>query len=67
MEVRWVSPSSVTVGDEPLSIEMTDFDNDGDNDLVVSELDVNGDRQLMIIRNDSAGSCCRPWHGRPCW
>jgi len=50
------SPSSVTVGDEPLSIEMTDFDNDGDNDLVVSELDVNGDRQLAIIRNDSASS-----------
>ena len=50
------SPSNVSVGDEPVSIDTTDFDNDGDEDLVVSELDSSGDRQLAIIRNDSAGS-----------
>jgi len=50
------SPSPVSIGDEPLSISTTDFDNDGDEDLVVSELDASGDRQLAIIRNDSSSA-----------
>ena len=50
------SPAPFDVGDEPLSIETTDFDNDGDTDMVVSELDSFGTRQLAILRNDSSGS-----------
>ncbi|MBC8203303.1 MAG: VCBS repeat-containing protein [Planctomycetes bacterium] len=50
------NPSTISIGDEPLSIATTDFDNDGDEDLVVSELDALGERQLAIIRNDSSGS-----------
>ena len=50
------NPSPVSIGDEPLSIAVTDFDNDGDDDLVVSELDAVGVRQLTIVRNDSSGS-----------
>jgi hypothetical protein len=51
------SPSSVTsIGDDPLSIDATDFDNDGDTDFVVSELDEFDVRQLAIVRNDSASS-----------
>ena len=50
------NPSPVSIGNEPLSIAATDFDNDGDDDLVVSELDSLGVRQLAIVRNDSSGS-----------
>jgi hypothetical protein len=48
------SPSTISaIGDQPLSLAATDFDNDGDQDLVVSELDISGDRQLSIVRNNS--------------
>jgi hypothetical protein len=48
------SASSFTVGTSPQSMTVHDFDNDGDDDLVVSIIDV--ERELVIIRNDSTGT-----------
>ena len=48
------SASSFTVGTSPQSMTVHDFDNDGDDDLVVSIINV--ERELVIIRNDSAGT-----------
>jgi len=48
------SASSVNIGTSPDSMTVYDFDNDGDEDLVVSEID--SERELVIKRNDSAGT-----------
>lgn len=46
--------SSFSVGTNPESTTVADFDNDGDDDLVVSVIgDVSGERELQIIRNDT--------------
>jgi hypothetical protein len=51
------SASSFAVGTSPQSLTVYDFDNDLDDDLVVSVIgDVSGNRELVIIRNDSAGT-----------
>jgi hypothetical protein len=45
------------VGSTPQSMVVDDFDNDGDNDLVVSMIgDDSGDRELMVIRNDTVST-----------
>ena len=48
------SASSFTVGTSPQSMTVYDFDNDLDDDLVVSIINV--ERELVIIRNDSTGT-----------
>lgn len=49
--------SSFDVGTSPQSIVVHDFDNDGDNDLVVSMIgDVSGNRELTVIRNDTVAT-----------
>ena len=46
--------SSFAVGTNPESTTVADFDNDGDDDLVVSVIgDVSGERELQVIRNDT--------------
>ena len=47
--------SSFSVGTEPESMSAADFDNDGDEDLVVSVIgDISSERELQVIRNDSS-------------
>ena len=49
--------SSFDVGTSPQSMVVDDFDNDGDNDLVVSMIgDDSGDRELTVIRNDTVST-----------
>jgi hypothetical protein len=46
--------SSFVVGISPQSVVVQDFDNDGDDDMVVSVIGtVSGSRELTVIRNDS--------------
>lgn len=46
--------STVSVGTSPQSITVSDFDDDGDDDFVISVIGgVSGSRELVIIRNDS--------------
>jgi len=48
------SASTVAVGTNPSEITVHDFDNDGDEDFVVSVIgDVSGERELLIVRNDT--------------
>lgn len=49
--------STFSVGSSPHSLTVYDFDNDNDEDFVVSQIgDVSGSRELVVIRNDSAGT-----------
>ena len=46
---------SQAVGKDPESMSAADFDNDGDEDLVVSVIgDISSERELQVIRNDSS-------------
>jgi hypothetical protein len=47
--------STFSIGTDPDSLTVYDFDNDGDEDIVVSFIgDISGSRELTVIRNDTA-------------
>ncbi len=47
--------STFSIGTDPDSLTVYDFDNDGDEDIVVSFIGViSGNRELTVIRNDTA-------------
>jgi len=49
--------STVATGTAPKDITAADFDNDGDDDFVLSHIgSISVERELMIVRNDSDGA-----------
>ncbi len=51
------SASTVSIGTAPTDISVGDFDNDGDDDFIVSVVgDASSMRELMVVRNDSVST-----------